>query len=165
MVWGWHPRARLGRRHAPGDGMGQSRWPQWCGRSLVRSCNSGHNSDHESIVEVWYISTYVNQKQNGHCKTRLKLWHREPSSRGVPPAIVSRRRIFDFTNPMGVLFFDFYRKYGISLGHERNLAGSGAYAPCVVYGVGTLSTNSGHNARNFCNFGVSAFVQVTKQTK
>jgi hypothetical protein len=29
----------------------------------------------------------------------------------------------------------------------------------------SLSTNSGHNGRNFCNFGVSAFVQVTKQTE
>jgi hypothetical protein len=29
----------------------------------------------------------------------------------------------------------------------------------------SLSTNSGHNARNFCNFGVSAFAQVTKQTE
>jgi len=43
------------------------------GRSLVRSCNRGHNSDQESIVEIWYISTYINQKQNGHCKTRPKL--------------------------------------------------------------------------------------------
>ena len=72
MVWGWHLRAGLGHWHAPGDGMGQSRWPQWCGQSLVRSCNRGHNSDQESIVEIWYISMYINQKQNGRCKTRPK---------------------------------------------------------------------------------------------
>ncbi len=29
----------------------------------------------------------------------------------------------------------------------------------------SLSTNSGHNARNFCNFGVAAFGQLTKQTE
>jgi hypothetical protein len=35
--------------------------------------------------------------------------------------------------------------------------------PLIVHS--SLSTNSGHNGRNFCNFGVSAFVQVTKQTE
>ncbi len=29
MMWGWHLRARLGCRHAPGNGMDQSRWPPW----------------------------------------------------------------------------------------------------------------------------------------
>ena len=29
----------------------------------------------------------------------------------------------------------------------------------------SLSANSGHNALNFCNFGIAAFVQVTKRTE
>jgi hypothetical protein len=60
MVWGWCLRTRLGRRRGTGDGMGQSRWPPWCGRT-------------KSIIEVWYFSTYFKRKQSGHCSTRHNL--------------------------------------------------------------------------------------------
>ena len=70
------------------------------------------------------------------------------------------------------LAFEFILSFVYLVAHVSHIEASNAQLPflqVITYQsqrlVTSLSTNSGHNARNFCNFGVSAFVQVTKQTE
>ncbi len=77
MVCGRRLCTWLGWRRATGDGRGQSHRPPWCARNESESWRNDEFSDPQSIVEVWYISTYVKNKKNRRVRTPIKLVPKE----------------------------------------------------------------------------------------
>ena len=138
--------------------------------------NESHRTSHAELNKA------THQKRNPHQFCESPFSPKMPRSSAVIILFVEvssnsaqhREELPMNVNPAAVVGPQSYQTYDshggrrfppLRINNDRLFFGTRRHKCENNYYSTSLSTNSGHNARNFCNFGVSAFVQVTKQTE